>query len=116
MNQHITMPIEVQEYFNTVNQYQPEQFIALFDDNASVTDNGREVSGTEAIQAWGEAELFSAKVRYAITEIEGAGQYTLVTAEADREFIKPNLPNPLLVKLKFKVNNGKITGLILTHS
>lgn len=115
MSQHVTMPIEVQEYFNAINQYQPEAFIELFAPGASVRDNGKEIQGKDAIQAWGEAEIFSAKVRYAITEVAESGGNIAVTAEMEGEFNRNRVPAPLLIRHEFKVQGGKISSLTITQ-
>lgn len=114
MNQHVTMPSEVQEFYNAINQYQPEAFIELFTPGASVKDNGKEIAGREAIQAWGESELFSAKVRYTIMEIEESGESVAVTAEMEGEFNKNRVPAPQLFRHEFKVQGGKISSLNIT--
>ncbi|AIQ39382.1 nuclear transport factor 2 family protein [Paenibacillus sp. FSL R7-0297] len=114
MNQHVTLPSEVQEYYNAINHYQPEAFIDLFTPGASVKDNGKEIAGREAIQAWGEAELFSAKVRYTIMEIEESGEAIAVTAEMEGEFNKNRVPAPQLFRHEFTVQGGKISTLIIT--
>lgn len=114
MNQHVTMPSEVQEFYNTINQYQPEAFIELFAPGATVKDNGKSAEGPEAIAAWGEAELFSAKVRYTIMEIEEAGGKVAVTAEMEGEFNKNRVPAPQLFRHEFQIRNGKISSLDVT--
>ena len=115
MSQHVTMPSEVQEYFNAINQYQPEAFIELFAPSASIRDNGKEIQGKDAIQAWGESEIFSAKVRYAITEVEETEGNITVIAEMEGEFNRNRVPAPLLIRHEFKVSSGKISGLSLTQ-
>ncbi|UQZ34941.1 hypothetical protein C2I18_16290 [Paenibacillus sp. PK3_47] len=115
MSQHVTMPSEVQEYFNTINQYQPEAFIDLFASGATVRDNGKTIQGSEDIKAWGEAEIFSAKVRYTIMEVGEAGGNTIVTAEMEGEFNRNRVPSPLQFRHEFKVNGGKISSLVITQ-
>ncbi|WP_150265102.1 nuclear transport factor 2 family protein [Paenibacillus tepidiphilus] len=114
MNQHVTMPSEVQEYFNAINRYQPEAFAEMFAPGASVKDNGKAIQGRDAIQAWGEAEIFSAKVRYTIMEIEEAGGQIAVTAEMEGEFNRNRVPAPQLFRHEFKVHGGKISSLVIT--
>ncbi|QUL55793.1 nuclear transport factor 2 family protein [Paenibacillus tritici] len=114
MNQHVTLPSEVQDFYNAINQYQPEVFIELFSPGASVKDNGKTAEGKEAIAAWGESELFSAKVRFTIMEIEEAGDHIAVTAEMEGEFNKNRVPAPQLFRHEFKVQGGKISTLIST--
>lgn len=114
MNQHVTLPIEVQDFYNAVNQYQPEAFIDLFSPGAVVKDNGKTAEGTEAIAAWGESELFSAKVRFTIMEIEEAGGRIAVTAEMEGEFNKNRVPAPQQFRHEFKVQGGTISSLHIT--
>ncbi|MEK5447828.1 nuclear transport factor 2 family protein [Paenibacillus sp. FSL R7-0331] len=114
MNQHVTMPSEVQEYYNAINQYQPEAFIDLFAEEAIVRDNGKQIQGREAIEAWGEAELFSAKVRFTINEIEESGDRIAVTAEMEGEFNRNRVPAPQLFRHDFKIRKGKISSLDVT--
>ncbi|CAM4427297.1 nuclear transport factor 2 family protein [Paenibacillus typhae] len=115
MNQHVTMPSEVQEYYNAINQYQPEAFIGLFAEEAVVRDNGKQIQGKEAIEAWGEAELFSAKVRFTINEIEESGGSIAVTAEMEGEFNRNRVPAPQLFRHEFQIRNGKISSLVVTQ-
>lgn len=114
MNQHVTMPSEVQEYFNAINQYHPEIFTELFTPGAVVKHDGRDSQGKDAIQAWAESEIFSNKARYTITEIEESGEKTAVTAEMEGEFNRNRVPAPQLFRHEFKIHNGKISTLIIT--
>ncbi|MEK4853486.1 nuclear transport factor 2 family protein [Paenibacillus sp. FSL H7-0756] len=114
MNQHVTLPIEVQDFYNAVNQYQPDTLIELFAPGAIVKDNGKSAEGTEAIAAWGESELFSAKVRFTIMEIEEIQGRIAVTAEMEGEFNKNRVPAPQQFTHEFKVQGGKISELIIT--
>jgi hypothetical protein len=115
MNQHVTMPSEVQEYFNAINQYQTEAFIGLFAPGATVKDNGKEIQGNDAIQAWAESEIFSNKARYTISEIMEAGGSTVVTAEMEGEFNRNRVPAPQQFRHEFKVLDGKIKSLLITQ-
>lgn len=92
MNQHVTLPIEVQDFYNAVNQYQPDALIELFAPGATVKDNGKSAEGTEAIAAWAESELFSAKVRFTIMEIEEIQGRIAVTAEMEGSSIRTVFP------------------------
>lgn len=114
MNQHVTLPIEVQDFYNAVNQYQPDALIELFAPGANVKDNGKAAEGTEAIAAWAESELFSAKVRFTIMEIEEIQGRIAVTAEMEGEFNKNRVPAPQQFTHEFKVHGGKISELTST--
>ena len=107
----ITIPESVAIFFNSVNDKEPEAFLATFDEHAYVLDIKREFIGKNAISSWSKSELFEPNVQFAITDAREQDDHFIVTVSIDGDFDKTNLPNPFLMKHRFTLNNGKIKEL-----
>ncbi|KQX46850.1 hypothetical protein [Paenibacillus sp. Root444D2] len=114
MNPHRTMPAAVETYFTSANKTQLEAFTSAFDKDALILDNHREIKGMNAIKSWCEAEIIGPNVTFEIVDTDYTNNYIVVTAKVNGDFDKSNLPNPLLLKHQFLVNNDKIKELIIT--
>ncbi|MFF2480429.1 nuclear transport factor 2 family protein [Paenibacillus sp. NPDC058071] len=112
----IKIPESVAVYFNSVNDREPEAFLAAFDEHAYVLDMKREFIGKEAISSWSKSELFEPKVQFAITDAREQDNSFIVTVSIDGEFDKTNLPDPFLMKHRFMLDNGKIKELHISFT
>ncbi|CAM4510423.1 hypothetical protein FHS16_005964 [Paenibacillus endophyticus] len=112
----IQLPQSVNIYFYSVNDGEPYKFLTAFDEHAYVRDNRREFNGKDAIANWSKTEIFDVKVQYEITNAWEQDDHYFVTASVDGEFDKTNLPDPFLMKHKFKLINGQIKELYVTFA
>ncbi|MCM3628358.1 nuclear transport factor 2 family protein [Paenibacillus glycanilyticus] len=110
----IRLPESVHAYFAASNEAKPEAFLAAFDDNAYVQDNGRAISGIKAIAGWIKAEVFDVHVQFKIIDIAKKDGTYHVIASVDGDFDKTNLPAPLLMKHSFQLSDGKIKELSIS--
>ncbi|KAF6631634.1 nuclear transport factor 2 family protein [Paenibacillus sp. LX16] len=114
MNPHRSMPPAVETYFTSANKSRLEAFTSAFDKDALILDNHREIKGMEAIKSWCEAEILEPNVTFEIVDMDDINNTIVVIAKVDGDFDKSNLPDPLLLKHQFLVNNNKIKELIIT--
>ncbi|PNQ82873.1 nuclear transport factor 2 family protein [Paenibacillus sp. F4] len=114
MNPHRTLPSAVETYFTSANKSQLEVLTSAFDKDALILDNHREIKGMEAIKSWCEAEILGPNVTFEIVDMDDSNNTIVVIAKVDGDFDKSNLPDPLLLKHQFIVNNNKIKELIIT--
>lgn len=113
----IKIPESVAIYFNSVNDKEPETFLAAFDEHAYVLDMKRELIGKNVISNWSKSEIFEPKVHFAITDAREQDDSFIITVSIDGEFDKTNLPDPLLMKHRFMLNNnGKIKELHISFT
>ena len=107
----ITLPLSVKAYFDAANADRRDDFLAAFDEDAFVFDDNRTFQGIEAIRGWSDADVFGARVRFAIADVaERDGAYAVI-ASVDGDFDKTNLPDPLLLRYTFELEGGKIKTL-----
>jgi hypothetical protein len=64
----LNLPIVLQRYFEAQNAHDIEAMVACFAPDAVVRDDGRDISGTEAVRAW--KKNTSAKYRISAEPIE----------------------------------------------
>ncbi|MDQ0049369.1 nuclear transport factor 2 family protein [Paenibacillus polymyxa] len=114
MNPHRPMPPAVETYFTSANKSRLETFTSAFDKDALILDNHHEIKGMEAIKSWCEAEILGPNVTFEIVDTDDTNNTVVVTVKVDGDFDKSNLPDPLLLKHQFLVNNNKIKELIIT--
>lgn len=87
-------------------------FLACFAEDAIVIDIQREFAGKTAIKDWIDHEVMVGNVTEEIIDVrEHYGDY-IVVVEADGDFDKTNLPDPLLITNHFTLRDGKIVKLI----
>ncbi|UFU01692.1 nuclear transport factor 2 family protein [Ruania suaedae] len=83
----------------------PEQYVALFADDAVVRDEGREHHGPAQVRAW---RTQAPAVRYVLHEVSGGPEAPTVTAEISGEF--PG--SPVVLQFAFRRDpQGQITEL-----
>lgn len=112
----IRMPESIAIYFNSVNDKDPETFLTLFDEHAYVLDMKREFIGKNAISSWSKSEIFEPNVQFSIIDAREQDDSFIVTVSIDGEFDKTNLPDPLLMKHQFMLNNGLIKELYISFT
>jgi hypothetical protein len=99
------------EYIRSINDGDAARFAALFADDALVSDAGRELRGRDAIEHWGDSDIFAVNVRMAVLNVRSLPSETVVTAKVDGDFDRTGLPDPLIIDHHFQEANGKIVRL-----
>jgi hypothetical protein len=77
----IPTPVPVTEMIEAANAHDTNRFLAGFADDGVVDDWGREFRGAKAIRGWSDQEFIGAGVSLTVTDIERAGEDTVVTAQ-----------------------------------
>ena len=105
------LPRLIEAYVRTINDHDPDAFIALFANDALVEDIGREFRGRAAIKAWSDREIFDAQVTLEVIDVADRDGETLVTAKVDGNFDRTGLPDPVIIDHHITVAGDKIVGL-----
>ena len=105
------MPAIAAAYVRAINEHDSGAFISLFAADAIVSDNGREIRGLPAIQAWGDTDIFAAQVTLQVIEVAERDGATIVAAKVDGNFDRTGLPDPVIIDHHFADEAGKIVGL-----
>lgn len=98
-------------YVRSINAHDSGAFLALFDDDSFVDDNGREFRGLAAIKAWSDREIFGAQVTLKVTDVVERNGATIVTAEVDGTFDRTGLPDPVIIDFHIATRGGRIARL-----
>ena len=107
----LSLPEPIANYVRAVNAGATDAFRASFADDAVVVDVNRELSGLDAITAWGGADIFGAHVHFAVLKVTERQGRTVVTLEIDGTFDRTGLPDPLVMEHEFTLAEGKIAEL-----
>ena len=106
---HLTKPIT--EFIKAVNEQHADAFLAVFKDNAVITDECHDYPGKTAIEEWNEEKNIGAKITLSPIEADDRDGVTVLTAVVDGNFDKTGLPDPFLMDLYFTLDNNLITEL-----
>ncbi|MBP3954378.1 nuclear transport factor 2 family protein [Gemmata sp. G18] len=105
------LPTAAAAYVRTINERDPDGFIALFAEDAVVDDAGREIRGREAIREWAAHDIFAANVTLEVRNVSGTDGDATITGKVDGTFDRTGLPDPLIMTFRVAVDRGKISGL-----
>jgi hypothetical protein len=105
------LPRVVEAYIRTINDHDPDAFIALFANDALVEDIGREFRGLAAIKAWSDREIFDVRVTLEVSDAANRDGETVITAKVDGTFDRTGLPNPLILVHHIVSKDDKIVRL-----
>ena len=102
------LPIVLQRYFDAQNAHDIEAMVACFAPDAAVRDEGRDISGTEAIRAW--KKQTSAKYRITAEPLECRSEADRTVLLAKVSGIFPGSPANLTYRFNLAAD-GRINGL-----
>src|ERR1700694_4916507 len=104
MSPSLDLPAPVASYFEASNQRNLEAKSAPFDDNARVTDEGKEYIGRSAIRSW--IEDTDRKYRYTIDPREAIATKNGAVVSA---MLTGNFPgSPVILNFTFELAGSKI--------
>jgi len=107
----IQLPPTAAAYVRSINSQDAGGFLALFADDATVDDVGREFQGRAAIKAWSDREIFAPLVTLDVMGVaERAGEIVL-TSKVDGNFDKTGLPDPVIIDHFLTTDGGRIVRL-----
>ena len=105
------MPPPIADFVKAVNEHSNEAFLAVFAENAVITDEGHKYQGIAAIKDWDDEKNIGANITMNPAEITERGGKTVLTAEMDGNFDKTGLPDPFLMDLHFTLEENLISAL-----
>jgi len=109
----IELPGTLARHIAAVNAHDTDAIMATFTDNAFVNDAHREFRGLEAIRAWVEAEMVSARVRIEPVDLVTHGAVLALHGRYDGDYDKTGLPDPLILTNYVTLSDDAIDTLII---
>ena len=106
---HITKPIA--DFIKAINEHNTDAFLAVFTEEAVITDEGHEYRGIAAIKEWNDEKNIGAKITLSPVETTDRDGKTILTTKVDGNFDKTGLPDPFLMDLYFTLDENLITAL-----
>lgn len=108
----------IRHWITAVNTGNSEALRACFAEDAVVTDGSRTIRGLPSIGAWAAHEIFAP--RLSMHPIMGRehddGGDRLVDMLVDGSFDRTDLPDPLIMTLRFTIAGSRIARLVITLS
>lgn len=111
MNNELHVKKPISDFVRAINERSSDDFLAVFTENAVITDEGHEYHGIAAIKEWNAEKNFGANITLNPIEITERNGKTILTAEVDGDFDKTGLPDPFSMDLYFTVDESLITAL-----
>jgi hypothetical protein len=105
------LPTIASAYVRSINDHDPDAFIALFANDAVVNDVGREFRGIAAIKTWSDREIFDAQVTLEVIDMVERDGENVVTTKVDGNFDRTGLPEPVIINHHITAKSGRIVGL-----
>ena|SRR5215204_2744619 len=111
MNKELRITKPIVDFIKAINEHNADAFLAVFTDNAVITDEGHEYRGNTAIKEWNDEKNIGAKITLSPVEAIDRDGKTILTAKVDGNFDKTGLPDPFLMDLCFTLDENLITAL-----
>jgi hypothetical protein len=111
MNNELHLPPPIADFVKAVNEHESEDFLAVFAENAVITDEGHQYQGIAAIKDWDDEKNIGANITMNPVEITGRDGKMILTADMDGNFDKTGLPDPFLMDLHFTLEENLISAL-----
>ena len=111
MNNELPIKKPISDFVTAVNEHNNKAFLAVFAENAVITDEGNEYQGIGAIKDWDDEKNTGANITLSPIEITERNGKTILTAEVDGNFDKTGLPDPFLMDLYFTHDENLISAL-----
>ena len=102
------LPIVLQRYFDAQNAHDIEAMVACFAPDAAVRDEGRDISGTEAIRAWKKQTSAKYRIMAEPLECRSEADRTVLVAKVSGNF--PGSPANLTYRFSLAAD-GRISAL-----
>lgn len=110
------LPAVIQSFIKATNQHDSQSYINAFAEDALVNDAARSFWGKEAIKRWSDKEIIGDKITVKSDEVrEHYGDF-IITFLIDGNYDKSKAPDPTFLDFFFKVNDNKVTTLIITKN
>ncbi len=111
MNSQQLPPIAA-EYLRSINDQLPNDFAALFVEDAVVQDAGREYRGLPAIRKWGDTDIYQPRVALHPLEVAARGDGVKLTTRVEGNFDRTGLPDPVIIQHSLTLRGDRIAKLV----
>jgi hypothetical protein len=111
MNKELQISKPIADFVEAIKEHDADAFLALFADNAVITDEGNEYQGIAAIREWNDEKNTGAEIILTPVATTDRNGKTILTVEVDGNFDKTRLPDPFLMDLYFTLDENLITTL-----
>lgn len=111
MNNELQIPGPIVDFLEAIDERDTDAFLAVFAENAAITDEGHEYHGLRAIKEWNSEKNMGADITLSPVGAVERGGKTILTAEVDGIFDRTGLPDPFLMDLYFTIDENLITAL-----
>ncbi|WP_379138603.1 nuclear transport factor 2 family protein [Paenibacillus sp. sgz500958] len=105
------LPSVILNYIEASNTPDPASFVDCFAKDAIVLDEGKKYYGKQEIKDWSDQYHFGANVTLEPREMNQVNGEIIVTFKLDGTYDKTDLPNPLLLKYHFIIEEDRIKKL-----
>jgi hypothetical protein len=111
MNDGLPITRPIADFVRAVNEGDTGAFLAVFTENAIITDEGHQYHGITAIKEWSDDKNIGAEISLSPVAAVERGGNTILTVKVDGNFDKTGLPDPFLMDLYFTIDKNLIAAL-----
>ena len=111
MNNELQIPGPIVDFLEAIDKRDTDAFLAMFAENAIITDEGHQYHGITAIKEWSDEKNIGAEITLSPFDAVERGGNTILTVKVDGSFDKTGLPDPFLMDLYFTIDKNLITAL-----
>ena len=115
-NAPVALPPLVATYIEATNSFDLERLITTFAEDALVNDQLRDYWGKPAIREWAKRDIVGERLTMNVTKVIKHYGNFIVTANADGNYDKRGLPDPLVLAFYFTVRSDLIVQLIILRN
>jgi hypothetical protein len=108
-----TLPPAVAAYVRATNNFDLEELLATFADDALVNDQLCDFWGKEAIREWAAREVIGVELTMHVVKVVEHYGHVIVTAYINGSFDWRGLPDPLVLAFYFSAPGDRIVQLII---
>lgn len=110
------LPAPVSAFVLATNTFDLDALLETFSDDAIVNDQLREYRGKAAIKNWAIQDIVGIRVTMYVVGVTEHHGHAVITANADGDYDKGGLPDPLVLTLYFSLHGDKIIQLIILRN
>jgi hypothetical protein len=115
-NTPVALPPLVAAFVEATNSFELEGLLATFAEDALVNDQLRDYWGKPAIKEWAQRDIINVRLTMNVTQVINHYGNFIVTANADGNYDKRGLPDPLVLAFYFTAQSGLIVQLIILRN
>jgi hypothetical protein len=112
----LSLPPVIRAYIDATNNFDLDQLVATFADDALVNDQLCDYWGKPAIGEWAQRDIIGENMKMEVTEVVKHYRNYIVAANVDGSFDKRGLPDPLVLAFYFTVEGNQIVQLIILRN